>query len=82
MHAAARQRYYNRGSNANWKAERATNAGDAAFIGRFLGYTGLVIAGVLVALVASQLGAFHTFVMLVLTSPLWIIGAILLMCNS
>ena len=81
MKAAARQRYYNRGSNADWKAERAAN-GDAAFICRFFGYTGLVIAGVLVALVASQLGAFHTFVMLVLTSPLWIIGAILLMCNS
>ena len=81
MHAAARQRYYNRGSNANWKAERATNTGDAAFIGRFLGYTGLVIAAGLVTL-ATLLGPFHMFVMLVLTSPLWGGAAILLVVSS
>jgi hypothetical protein len=77
MHAAARQRYYNRGSNANWKAERAINTGDGAFIGRFFGYTGLVITGGLVAL-SALLGPFHMFVMLVLTSPLWGGAAILL----
>ena len=76
MHAAARQRHYNRGSKANGEATKAAKAGVS--LAGFFGFTTLVIAGVLIAFTASQLGAFHMFVMLVLTSPLWGGAAILL----
>ena len=78
MHAAARQSYYNRGSKANWEAMKAADASEGASLARFFGFTALVIAGVLIAFTASQLGAFHMFVMLILTSPLWGGAAILL----
>ena len=72
------QRYYNRGSKANWEAMKAADAREGAAIAKFFGYLALVVAGLLVAFVASQLGAFHMFVMGILTSPLWGGAAILL----
>ena len=82
MRQARYQRYYDRGSKANWEAMKAADASEGASLARFFGYLALVIAGVLIALVASQLGAFHMFVMLVLTSPLWIGGALLLAISN
>jgi hypothetical protein len=72
------QRYYNRGSNANWKAMKASDAKAGTAIAKFLAYTLLVITGLLIAVVAAQLGGFHVFVMFILTSPLWGGAAILL----
>ena len=82
MRQARYQRYYDRGGKANWEAMKAADASEGASLARFFGYTGLVIAGVLIALVASQLGAFHMFVMLILTSPLWGGAAILLAISN
>ena len=78
MRDARYQRYYNRGSRANWEAMKAADANMLRDVGEFLGLTGLVIAGFLIALVAANLGGFHTFVMLILTSPLWGGAALLL----
>ena len=68
MQRIARQRHYNHGSQTK----------DLSDVGKFLGFTCLVIAGLLIALVAANLGSFHTFVMLILTSPLWGGAALLL----
>ena len=72
------QRYYNRGSKANWEAMKAEDARAGGSIMNFLAYLALVVSGVLVAFIGSQLGGFHMFVMLILTSPLWGGAAILL----
>ena len=82
MRQARYQRYYDRGSKANWEAMKAADASEGASLARFFGFTALVIAGVLIAFTASQLGAFHMFVMLVLTSPLWGGAAILLAMSN
>jgi hypothetical protein len=78
MRQSRYQRYYNRGSQANWEAMKADDALVGASIARFFGYLALVVAGLLVAFVAAQLGAFHTVVMVILTSPLWGGAALLL----
>ena len=82
MRDARYQRYYNRGSRANWEAMKAADANELRDVGRFLGFMGLVIAGCLIALAAANLGDFHTFVMLILTSPLWGGAALLLKINE
>ena len=78
MRQARYQRYYNRGSKANWEAMKADDAFLGASIARFFGYLALVVAGLLVAFIGAQLGAFHMVVMVILTSPLWGGAAILL----
>ena len=78
MRQARYQRYYNRGSKANWEAMKAADRKTGAALANFFGFSALVIAGLLVALVTSQLGVFHMFVMLILTSPLWGVGALLI----
>ena len=52
------QRYYNRGSKANWEAMKADEAGAAGLLicritERFVGFLALVVAGVLVAFIAA-----------------------------
>ena len=71
------QRYYNRGSKDNWEAMKASDERAGKAIAKFLAYTLFVITGLLLSLVAAQLGGFHFFVMCILTSPLWVGAAII-----
>lgn len=57
---------------------KAAEADELNGVLRFIGYVALVVAAILVAFIYSQLGGFHTVVMLVLTSPLSITGLLLL----
>ena len=72
------QRYYNRGSNANWKAMKASEEKAATAIAKFVAFTLLVLAGLLIALIAAVLGGHHVLTMYVLTIPLWGGAAIIL----
>jgi len=78
MRQARYQRYYNRGSQANWESMKASDAKEAESLGKFFALAGLVISGVLIAFVLGSVSVFHGFVMVILTSPLWVGAAILL----
>ena len=78
MRQARYQRYYNRGSQANWESMKAMDAAAGSSLAKFFGYSGFLIAGILIAFIAGAVSPFHGLVMVVLTAPIWLLAGICL----
>ena len=78
MRQSRYQRYYNRGSKANWEAMKAADEKEATDVAKFLSYVALAVCAAMVAFIGASLSGFHAGVLLVMTAVVWIPALLIL----